>query len=44
MVYELTNMAIIKKWNYTTVLLDGVWGGILFALTTFVYIKSHKWV
>lgn len=44
MVYELTNMAIIKKWNYTTVLLDGVWGGILFALTTFVYMKTHKWI
>jgi uncharacterized membrane protein len=35
MVYEATNKAIIKNWKWTTVLIDGVWGGILYALTTY---------
>lgn len=41
-VYELTNKAIISKWNWQTVVIDGIWGGILFGLTTwiFYYIKS----
>ena len=31
-VYELTNYSIFNKWNLLTVLLDSLWGGILFAL------------
>ena len=34
MVYETTNKAIFKEWSWTTVLLDGAWGGILYASTT----------
>lgn len=37
LIYELTNKAIFTKWNWKTVLLDGIWGGILFALTTIAY-------
>jgi len=33
-VYETTNMALFSKWSWTTVLIDTLWGGILFALTT----------
>ena len=36
MVYETTNKAILKNWNWKTVIIDGVWGGILFALTTYI--------
>ena len=36
-VYELTSKSILKKWMWNTVILDGVWGGVLFALSTFVY-------
>lgn len=36
MVYENTNKAILKKWSWNTVLLDGFWGGILFAITTYL--------
>ena len=36
-VYELTSKSILKKWMWNTVILDGVWGGILFALTTFLF-------
>ena len=39
MVYETTNKAILKKWTWFTVLLDGIWGGILFATTTFIIYK-----
>jgi uncharacterized membrane protein len=37
MIYELTTKAIITKWKWTTVLIDGVWGGILFGLVTIAY-------
>jgi len=38
-VYELTNKALLSKWSYLTVLLDTLWGGILFALTTTIVYK-----
>jgi len=33
-VYESTNYAIIEKWNPIAVIIDTLWGGILFAITT----------
>jgi uncharacterized membrane protein len=33
-VYEFTNKAILNKWSWMAVLIDGVWGGLLFGLTT----------
>lgn len=44
MVYEATNKAIIKKWKWTTVLLDGVWGGILYALTTYAVYQVQSYL
>ena len=35
-VFDLTNMAIFDKWNIKSVILDTLWGGVLFALTTFI--------
>ena len=35
-VYETTNMTIFKNWNIKSVLIDSIWGGILFGLTTFI--------
>ncbi len=35
-VYEATNKAIFTKWLWKTVLLDGIWGGFLYAITTFL--------
>ena len=35
--YEFTNKAIFTSWSWTTVLMDGLWGGILFGLTTWLY-------
>jgi uncharacterized membrane protein len=35
-IYELTNMALFKKWKWTSVVMDTVWGGILFFLTSVI--------
>lgn len=35
-VYETTNYAIIDKWLKTSVVIDTLWGGILFAGTTYI--------
>jgi uncharacterized membrane protein len=35
-VYETTNYALLKNWSILTVFLDTLWGGILFALTTYI--------
>jgi uncharacterized membrane protein len=41
-VYETTNMAILSEWNITSVLVDSLWGGILFGLTTIIIRKIYK--
>jgi uncharacterized membrane protein len=33
-VYEGTNLALFDHWRILTVLMDGLWGSILFGLTT----------
>lgn len=38
-VYETTTKALLKKWSYKIVVLDTLWGGILFGLATFVLRK-----
>ena len=35
-VYELTSKAIFKNWSYLTVIIDTLWGGILFASSTYI--------
>ena len=35
-VFETTNMALFSKWSWITVIIDTLWGGLLFALTTFI--------
>jgi len=35
-VYETTNWALFSKWSSLTVIMDTLWGGILFAATTYV--------
>jgi uncharacterized membrane protein len=36
-VFETTNKALFSKWNWFSVFIDTLWGGILFALTTYVF-------
>ena len=40
-VYEGTNLAILKKWPTYVVVMDTLWGGTLFALTTYI-IQNFK--
>jgi len=35
-VYETTNWALFKNWSVLTVIIDTLWGGILFASTTYI--------
>jgi uncharacterized membrane protein len=35
-VYETTNLALLKNWKILTVIIDTLWGGILFAATTYI--------
>ncbi len=35
-VFETTNYALFKNWSIITVILDTLWGGLLFASTTYI--------
>ena len=35
-IYELTNMALFKKWQWSSVVMDTAWGGALFFLTSVI--------
>jgi uncharacterized membrane protein len=35
-VYETTNLALFKNWSFLTVIIDTLWGGLLFAITTYI--------
>lgn len=34
-VYETTNYGTLKKWKFQTMVMDTLWGGVLFGSTTF---------
>ena len=36
-VYEYTNYTLFKNWNFQTTIIDTLWGGILFTLSTYLY-------
>ncbi|MFY7729916.1 MAG: DUF2177 family protein [Flavobacterium sp.] len=35
-VYETTNYALLSNWSLLTVIIDTLWGGVLFASTTYL--------
>jgi uncharacterized membrane protein len=35
-IYELTNKTLITNWNWSTVFIDSIWGGILFMIVSFI--------
>jgi len=41
-IYETTNLSLFNKWKISTTIIDTIWGGILYALTT--YIIKNKYV
>ena len=43
-VYEFTNLTILKEWKLKSALIDTLWGGILFSLTTFLTHKIKKFL
>ena len=43
-VYELTNYAIINDWEIWAVITDTLWGGILFASTTYLTYKILDYI
>ena len=38
-IYELTNMAILKRWSWEVVMIDSIWGAVLYGTSTFLYRK-----
>ncbi len=43
-VYETTNYALINNWELKVALIDGIWGGALFGLTTFITINILHYI
>ena len=41
-VYETTTLSLLKNWTYKTAIIDTMWGGTLFALTTFIVYSLDK--
>lgn len=41
-IYETTNMAIFKDWDYKIGFIDMAWGGILYLITTYLYLNIIK--
>ncbi len=42
-VYETTTYSVLHDWPISAVLLDTVWGGTLFALTTFIITTTQRY-
>ena len=40
-VYETTSYALLKNWSILTVIMDTLWGGLLFASTTYMVNIIH---
>ena len=43
-VYETTNKAILKNWHFKTVVIDTLWGAVLFSLSVFIYRKIVPYI
>ena len=43
-VYETTTHAIFKEWKWTTVLMDTLWGAILFSTSVYLHKKLIKYI
>lgn len=43
-VYEFTNYAVLKNWPLALVVMDTLWGGVLFASVTFIMYEFQKWI
>ena len=43
-VYETTTLAILRNWNPMTAVIDTTWGGVLFALSAYLFYKYKSLV
>jgi uncharacterized membrane protein len=43
-VFETTNKSLFSKWSWLTVIMDSLWGGVLFAITTYLISKIRKMI
>lgn len=43
-VFDSTNYAILKKWDWKIALMDTLWGGTVFALTTMIVYRAAKFL
>lgn len=43
-VYETTSFTLLKNWSLNAVLLDTLWGGILFTLTVYLTRKTIRFL
>lgn len=43
-VFETTNKSLFSNWSWLTVIMDSLWGGVLFAITTYIISKVRKLV
>ncbi len=43
-VYEFTNHAILKNWEWKTVAMDTLWGGVLFATSVYLFKIFKKFI
>jgi uncharacterized membrane protein len=41
-IFDFTNLAIFNKWDLKMSIIDSIWGGILFATSTFIFNKFIK--
>ena len=39
-IYELTNLATFTQWNVPIAIMDTIWGGILYALTSYIVLHN----
>ena len=44
LVYETTTWALFTKWSPLTVLIDSLWGGILFSITTMTVYRIERYI
>lgn len=42
--FDFTNMAMFKNWSLTTSIMDTLWGGTLFALSTYIIYKIKNFL
>ena len=42
--YDFTNLAILNNYRLDLAILDSVWGGTLFALSTFLFVQINKYI